>query len=512
MTETHEPHEVRPAEGDSSVAELAEAFRGIWRMLVRRRRDFAIVFVTVAVVVQVSAFLWPATYVARAALLIQATRRAGNLDASGDRTPTVVSAGVSEEEVNSEKAILTSRKVLDETVKASGLDKVTPSIWTRLLFGPLWIYEDIYAWYHGVPAPTKADRALRGLERSISVELLKESNVLVVSVESGNPVLAEAILRVLLEKYLGHHVQVHSRAEVETFFEGQASALAGELARQEDQLQDLKRGVGVSDLVAERAVQQEIVASLREEKERLARTVAELDSRIASYRAFLERTPWQMQTTTVEGRNDYALQALIQQKLQLELERVRLLERYRADSPLLVENERKIDAARQAIESQREGIFQKQSTLSPASVSASQDMERTRAERDGYAERIRKLDGQIEEASTRLSMLDEKLLEAKRIERLISTNETQYMQYLRRGVEARIDAALDRNQFTNAAVVQAAAAEPRPIRPKKLVTLIVSLAGGLIAALGAVVGIELKESGLEGVLGSLAPRRVVSAR
>ncbi len=512
MSETHEFQEVRPPEGDSSVAELADAFRGIWRTLVRRRRDLVIVFLTVATVVQVAAFLWPATYVARAAILIQATRRAGNLDASGDRSPTVVSAGVSEQEVNSEMAILTSRKVLDATVKASGLDKVTPSIWTRLLFGPLWIYEDVYAWYHGVPAPTRADRALRSLERSISVELLKESNVLVVSVESGNPVFAEAVLRALLGKYLDHHVQVHSRAEVETFFEGQASSLASELARQEDQLQDLKRTVGVSDLTAERTVQQQIVASLREEKERLQRTVAELDSRITSYQGFLSRAPWQMQTTTVEGRNDYALQALIQQKLQLELERVRLLERYRADSPLLVENQRKLDAAVEAIDSQRTGIFQKQSTLSPASVSASQDMERTRAERDGYAERIKKLDGQIGEASARLGTLDEKLLEAKRIERLISTNETQYMQYLRRGVEARIDAALDRNQFTNASVVQEAAAEPRPIRPKKLVTLIVSLAGGLVAALATVIAMELKESGLEAVLGSLAPRRVVSAR
>ena len=234
--------------------------------------------------------------------------------------------------------------------------------------------------------------------------------------------------------------------------------------------------------------------------------MAELDSRITSYQGFLERKPWQMQTTTVEGRNDYALQALIQEKLRLELDRVRLMERYKADSPLLVENQRKLDAAAAAIEGQRSGMYQKQSTLSPASVSASQDMERTRAERDGDVERIKKLDGQIQEGTQRLTMLDEKLLEAKRIERLISTSETQYMQYLRRGVEARIDAALDRSQFTNASVVQEAATEPRPIRPKKLIILILSLAGGLVAGLATVVGMELNESGLEAFLGSVAPR------
>ncbi len=506
MTETHEIPDARPPAGESSVVELAEAFRGLWRAIVRRKRDFFTVFATVAIVVLAAGFLWPATYVARAAILMQKTRYAGNLDASGEHSPTVVSAGVSEQEVNSEMAILTSRKVLDATLKATGLDRAMPSIWTRLFFGPLWLYEDVYAWYHGVPAPTSADRALRGLESAISVALLKESNVLVVSYEAGNPTFAKVVLEALLKKYIDHHVQVHSRAEVETFFEGQANSLKTELASQEDRLQVLKREAGIADLAAERTLQQQIVGSLREEQDRLRRTVAELDSRITSYQGFLERKPWQMQTTTVEGRNDYALQALIQEKLRLELDRVRLMERYKADSPLLVENQRKLDAAAAAIEGQRSGTYQKQSTLSPASVSASQDMERTRAERDGDVERIKKLDGQIQEGTQRLTMLDEKLLEAKRIERLISTSETQYMQYLRRGVEARIDAALDRSQFTNASVVQEAAAEPRPIRPKKLITLILSLAGGLVAGLATVVGMELNESGLEAFLGSVAPR------
>jgi len=512
MSDTHAMHETHAPETESSVAELAEAFRGAWRALVRRRRDFFTVFITVAVVVEVGAFLWPATYVARAAILMQKTRQAGNLDASGDRRPTVVSAGVTEQEVNSEIAIFTSREVLDQTLEATGLDKVAPSIWTTLLFGPLWLYEDVYAWYHGVPAPTRADRALRSLERSITVEPMKESNVLVVSYEAGNPTFAQKVLEVLVQKYLEHHTEVHSRAEVEAFFDNQASALGSQLASQENELQDLKRKTGIADFVAERTVQQQIVASLREERDRLRRTVAELDSRIAAYQGFLKRGPWQMPTTTVEGRNDYALQALIQEKLRLELERVRLLERYKEDSPLLAENNLKLDAAKAAIESQRAGIFQKQFTLSPASVSASQDMERTRAERDGYVERIKKLDAQIDEGTRRLAQIDEQLLEAKRIERLVSTSESQYMLYLRRGAEARIDAALDRGHFTNAAVVQDAAAEPRPIRPKKLIMLILALAGGLVAGVAVVVGMELHESGLEAFLGSVAPRPVTEER
>jgi uncharacterized protein involved in exopolysaccharide biosynthesis len=80
------------------------------------------------------------------------------------------------------------------------------------------------------------------------------------------------------------------------------------------------------------------------------------------------------------------------------------------------------------------------------------------------------------------------------------------MQYLRRGVEARIDAALDQGKYTNATVVQEAAAESRPLRPRKLIMLVVSLVGGIVAGAAVVVGMELYEFGLESFLGSVAPR------
>jgi uncharacterized protein involved in exopolysaccharide biosynthesis len=509
MTGTRHAAGVNPPPSVSSVSDLADAIRGFWRALVRRKREFFAVAITVAVVVQLASFLWPATYVAHAAILIQQNRSTAGLDAAGDRTPTVVSSGVSEHDVNSEVAVLTSRQVIEATIEATGIDKAQPSIWLRILFGPLWLYEDAYAWFHGVRAPTLADRAIRSFESSLEVEPMKDSNVLVVSYESGNPTFAEIVLKTLLEKYLEHHVEVHRSSGAEAFFEEQARSLAAELETQEQQLQALKASVGVTDIAMERTVQQQIVASLREEQARLERTIAELDSRGASHKSFLEREPRQMQTTTVEGRNDAALQALIQQKLDLELERVRLVERYRADSPLLAENQRKLDAAAAAIANQRSSVSQRQSSLSATSIAASEGLEQTRAERAGFEMRIAKLEEQLARENERLKLLDDRLLESKRLERLISTTETQYLQYLRRGVEARINTALDQGQFTNASIVQQAAAAPRPVRPKRLITVLLSLAGGLVAGLATVVGLELKESGLEAFLGSVAPRPAV---
>lgn len=484
----------------SSVLELAEALRALWATLVRRRKDFATAFVTILVTVAIAGFLWPGTYVAYSAVLIQKQRLSSGLDAGAERRPTVVSGGVTEEEVNSEIAILTSRLVLDKTLRATGLDRSTPSIWIRLLFGPLWLYEDAYAWYHNVPAPTRYDRAMRALVGNITAERMKDSDVLVVSYVSGNPSFSRIVLEQLITFYLEHHISVHSRADVGRFFERQAEGLQTELRQYEDQLQEIKRTAGAADLVAERQVQQKLVASLREEHDRLERTVAELDQRIVSYDAFLRRGSMKFANTTLDARNDYTLQTLAQERMRLELERVRLLERFAPDSPLIVENEGKIAAIRTALANEQSGI------LAPAAVSASQDMERTRAERAGYEERIGKLVKQLDQENVRLRELDEKVVEAKRVERLIANSETQYLQYLRRGVEARIDSALDAGQFTNATVVQPATEEPRPLKPKKLIILLLALGGGLIGAIGAVVAMELREAGLEAFLRSVSPR------
>ena len=82
--------------------------------------------------------------------------------------------------------------------------------------------------------------------------------------------------------------------------------------------------------------------------------------------------------------------------------------------------------------------------------------------------------------------------------------------YLGRGEKARMDAALDQRHVTNVSIVQKPSASAKPVRPKRLVTLIVSVAGALLAGLLACVIRELRERGLEAFLASIAPPAVAS--
>lgn len=488
------------------VAGFAEALRRVGDLMRRRRREFWAVFLATFVLVQAFAFFWPGMYAARAAVLIQKTRLTAKLDADPTDATTVISEGVTERDVNSEIAILTSAEVLSATVAATGLDKAPPPWYLRLLFAPLRAYESLYAAVHGVPAPSAAERALSSLARSISAERLKESNVLVLTVEARDPRVAEAILDNLLVHYLDRHVTIHGPGGVVPFFSTQAALLEKELAEHEEALQALKRRAGAVDVPKEREIQLQSEAKLREESDLLGRRLLELDGRIRSYESAVSDALSSPSSAAAIAPAEPTLNELKAQALRLELDQIRLEARYREDAPPVVENRKKLEAARAALGAERQSVRER----SPALLAAEEERVKFASEKAGIVERQRALEEQLARSRSRLRQLDEAAVEATRRQRLIHSAEERYLMYLGRGEKARMDAALDQRHVTNVSIVQKPSASAKPVRPKRLVTLIVSIAGALLAGLLACVFRELRERGLEAFLASIAPPAVAS--
>lgn len=386
--------------------------------------------------VQGLSFLWPGTFAAQARLLIQKPRSSVTLGGDPGLSPTVVSAGVTEEEVNSEIAILTSQEVLAATVAAAGLDKAQSPWYLRLLSAPLRLYDGLYARYQGVPEASAADRAVQALGRAVTAERAKASNILVVTLESRHPAVAEGVLRELLKNYFRHHVDVVGRHEMAPLFTSQAGAIAGRLEDVEESLQKAKQEGGTVDPAAERDVQLKIDATLREESETLQRRLAELNGKLRVF-----------------GRQS---------------EQVRVRE------------------ARVALENERTSV---------------------EAERVGVSERMRVLEEQLKESRQRLMDLDKRTVDANRTKRRARALEERYLTYLSRSEQARIDTALDEGRITDVSLVQDAHASPKPVRPKRLVVLAVSLLGGFLLALLWCFWWELRGVELVRFLDAVVPRR-----
>ena len=476
--------------------DLEEVFRHLARSVSSRRRLFAAVALGTFLVVQVFAFVWPATYEARAAVMIQKSRYTPRLDSPARAESPVLVAEITEEEVNSEIAVLTSHRVLSATVEATGLAKARPSWFWRLLFAPLRAYERAHAAYHEVAPPTDADRAIRALSGALGVERLKESRILVVTYEAGDPGVGEAVLAELLRNYVAHHVEVHGAQRVVPFFSSQAEVLARELARHEDALQAIKKRVHAVDMPSEREVQLKLDAGLREESEMLGRRLVELDGKIAAYDRVLERTSRGEADTAASPASQPALDEFKVQALRLQLEQIRFEGRYQDDAPPVLENRRKLEAARKALDEERQNV----SKHGPTVVALHEERERAVADRAGIVERRQALEKQLGASRARLVELDEGSVAASRTQRLIRSAEDRYMLVLSQQERALIDSALDSGKFTNVSVVQEAAASAKPVRPKKLIVILASVFGGLLLGFAACLVQEVRTTGLAPLL------------
>jgi uncharacterized protein involved in exopolysaccharide biosynthesis len=482
-------------ESRTAAEELSSAWKRFRDAMGRRRRAFVTVTVVTFLLIQGVGFFWPATFAAQAAILIQKSRSSAPLDTDPTQSSTVISGAVTEEEVNSEIAILTSREVLAATVAAAGLDRAPQPWYLRLLFLPLRAYDRIYASYHHFTVADDTDRAIRSLGKAISAERLKSSNVLVITLEAHDPKAAEVVLAELLRIYVRHHTEVHFRNQMAPVFSGQADEIQKRLEELQDQLQQAKHQAGTVDAAAERDVQLKIDATLREEADMLRRRLAELDAKLLAFER--ERNGGGARAS-VSGPILDGLKAEVNR---LELEQVKMESRYREGFPLLEENKKKLERTRQALKDESALVFEHNPTL----VALEHDRANAAAERAGVARRLAVLDKQLAASRQRLLGLDTQTTEAERGKLRLRALQDRYLMYLSRGEQARIDTALDESRLTNASVVQAAAASAKPVRPKKSVLLLMSVVGGLLTGLFGCAWMELRAIGLAAILAAIAP-------
>jgi len=184
------------------------------------------------------------------------------------------------------------------------------------------------------------------------------------------------------------------------------------------------------------------------------------------------------------------------QALRLQLEQIRFEGRYQDDAPPVLENRRKLEAARKALDEERQNV----SKHGPTVVALHEERERAVADRAGIVERRQALEKQLGASRARLVELDEGSVAASRAQRLIRSAEDRYMMVLSQQERALIDSALDSGKFTNVSVVQEAAASAKPVRPKKLIVLLASVFGGLLLGFAACLVQEVRTTGLAPLL------------
>jgi uncharacterized protein involved in exopolysaccharide biosynthesis len=408
-----------------------------------------------------------------------------------ERSDPVVSAGrpneqiqqlsdsVSESDVNTEVALLQDDDLLREVVLANGLQNDKTLHDYLLFFWPLTPEE-------------RVDKAVINLKKAMNVAPEPKTNLIDVSyVTYFNRQKSAKILNSLQGLYLAKHLEVHVPHGAQGFFEEQTQAYKKNLENAEARLQEysedssavspqLERDASVQNMVNFDANLKQTQAAIKETTEKIRK----LDQQLAS-------TPDRVKTLDHVSDPILLLQQDNTTLLNLELQRSDLLTKYDPEYPLVKNVDRQIAQAKAALD------HHQQTPVRDTTTDHDPTYELIREDLAKAQELLAALKGleagnlrAINQYRASTVALEQKSIAQQDLLREVKANEDNYLLYLHKQEESRVENALNAGRFANVAVAQQAAIPALPAFSPMLGMLLAAICACMVSV-GSVYTAEL---------------------
>jgi uncharacterized protein involved in exopolysaccharide biosynthesis len=376
---------------------------------------------------------------------------------------------VSEEELQSEAELIKSRDLLTNVVVACDLQNFgTGSLWNR----------------QGDNGDQKVSRAVLNLEKDLTVQPIKLTNLISVSYKARDPQLAAKVLNALAGLYLEKHLAMHRAPGQFEFFHQQADEYRKALANAEEKLTNFSRDQGVVSPALEKEMSVRKLTEFEAEAKGARATGAEGRQRIATLEAQLATLPNRETTLVRTSDNPLLMQNMKSRLLELELKRTELLTKFEPTYRPVQEVEEQIAQTKAAITAAEKAPLRDETTdRDPTYEALRSELAKARTELAATEARAAATFSLIRSYRSESEQLDRKELLQQDMLRAAKADEENYMLYLRKAEEARISDALDRQRFSNVVVAEPATV---PFTAQGRWLLVVVL-GGFLASLVSVI-------------------------
>jgi uncharacterized protein involved in exopolysaccharide biosynthesis len=443
----------------------SSTLRDLMRVAFRHRQLVTLCFFGVLAGAILAAIVLPEQYEARMKILVKHERVDPVVMSESNisfATPQLSNQPVTEEDINSEVELITSRDLLEKVVETCGLD-ARPSFWDFL---------------HPNAAAEKdlrIARAVRQLDNKLKVEPVKKSNMIEVRYASPDPLLSARVLTTLADGYLVKHLAVNRPPGAFSFFQQQAEQYQKELIEAEARLADFSRDQkhgAVSPQIQRDLVLQktnEFEATLRQTQASIAQT----RERIRALEALAAATPSRLTTADRKFDNSQLLQQLKSSLLTLELQRTELLNKFEPSYRLVQQVEAQIAQTRAAIAAAEKAPLREETTdRNPTYQYVDQALAQARADLASYEAQAVATTRIVRDYRSSALLLDQKEIEQQDLIRTAKSDEANYLLYLNKREEARISDALDDRRIVNVAIAEAATAPALPVHSRSLFAML----------------------------------------
>lgn len=479
--------------------------RDILNVLFKRRYVVFGFFLAALVGGFVGLKVFPASYESTARLLVRIGQEdiyVPTLTSSQFRTPMM--SVVREEQLHSEAGIITSEKLSEDVV-----DKLTPQV----LFpgidvihpwytpkGVMQMFTDLYQDIQSYFFPLSADRSLRSravarLQKDLSAEPVKSSNIIEVTLRSRSPDAAALGVNALVKNYLTERVRVYQREQT-GFISEQLQVLNDELASTENKLERFRTEHQIVDVDVQRAQQMDKLRDLRKKIDETQIANAQTESELATIRQQLGKVPSTTQIS--ESSNSYAVSELSKQLTDLKRQEADVVARLSDKDPAVRPLRDQIGAVEQQLAQQRTQRYAgSERGMNPLNTRLRDDQLRKQSELDGFREALTVMRQQEAAASARLDELDSAEAQYKQLVQHRDVLRDSRKLYYQRMEETRFLDQQAQAQIGNVSVINWAVPDHHPVSPKLWMVLLGVLLGGLVGGIGLAFVIEFLDDSLK---------------
>jgi uncharacterized protein involved in exopolysaccharide biosynthesis len=422
--------------------------RDVLSVMFRQRRVVVLCFAVIFFSALLYGWLAP-SFQAQMKFLVRKGRFDPLITPAPTPSPTFERGDISEEDLNSEVALLHDEDILRTVAETTGLANDAGFL-ARLRHDS----ENV-----------RTERAVRRLSQRLKAEPIRKTNLISVSYASSDPIQAELVLRSLAAAYIERHLQLRRPMGELKFFDQQVAQSKAALDEAQRRLTDFIRSHGVVSASLERDLALQKLSDA--ELGRMQNQVAMADSaeRIrvlqAKLASILPRRTAQVHTAD----NPLLLEKMKSKLLELQLRHTELLNEFKPSYRLVKQIEQQIDETKASIAAERLAPVHDETTeQDPTHDWAEAELVKAQVELDALSARENTSAALLRNSRANAEHLGTDSIRQEELLRNLKAAEEKYLLYAGKREESRIGDALDQGGILNVAIAQQPTVPALPLR------------------------------------------------
>jgi uncharacterized protein involved in exopolysaccharide biosynthesis len=445
--------------------------------LFRRKGLVLLTFLTVIAGTVIVTLVIPDKYESRMKILVKNQRVDVAITAAHSEAPSMLADGeVTENQINSEIELLTSKDLLTQVVKESGLANAKPGWFSRT-----------------PPSETvRVESAVNQLSKDLTVTPVRKANIISVSYASNSPELSAKVLKRIGELYLEKHLKLHHPEGATDFFQTQADEHEVILKAAEQQFTEFQQSNNLVVLHQQKELTLQKTAEAKANLMASEAAVNEATQKIKRVEQQLASMPARVVTQSRSLPNQYSAERLNTMMVELQNRRTQLLTKFKPDDRLVREIDEQIRITREALEkAEGKSAVEEATGLNPLRQTLETELARARLEQSAAMARRATLTGQLQQYQSALDQLESNTAKHNDLQRQVKESEDNYQLYAKKREESRIADELDRQKITNVSIAEAPTPAQLPTSPNRPLNLVLGVVFAGFLSLGTVFSAEL---------------------